>query len=240
MTIDKFYPEPRSLLKCEIDTLKFLKSNLFFCQEMEQLAADADKNYSFYSALLKKIRHHKKLNFRFESVLNITIDGRKGYAYTGAKIVFSDKKNFKEISYYMAICEQKNDNLKPRIIRKFHFDYAPICNSQKRPHPIFHLQYGGELPPMLSDMDIDDSHLDAWLSEPRLCYYPLSLALLINIILKEFPDDRKLKLIETPEWRAIIRKNEELLLRPFFKECYDFLSKGNHRKLFINDFYYGN
>jgi hypothetical protein len=92
-------------------------------------------------------------------------------------------------------------------------------------------------------MDIYDSHSDPgdfWLSEPRLCCMPISLALLVNLILKEFPDEKNSKLIERSEWRDLVKKNEELILSPFFEECRKFFSKNENNKLFLNDFYYGN
>ena len=139
-------------------------------------------------------------------------------------------------SLYVAICK-KGD---PKPLRKYHFDYAPSALSHRQPHPVFHLQYAGKLPPRLRDMDIDDSHMEPWLSEPRLCYFPMSLALLINLVLKEFPDDNNVKLTETWEWRQLVKKNEDLILRPFFKGCQTFFSQDKRGKLFINDFYYGN
>jgi hypothetical protein len=66
-------------------------------------------------------------------------------------------------------------------------------------------------------MKIDDSHLDVWLSEPRLCYFPTSLALLINVVLIEFPNDKNKILVDSMEWRSLIRSNEDLILTPFFK-----------------------
>ncbi len=86
--------------------------------------------------------------------------------------------------------------------------------------------------------------MDVWLSEPRLFYFPMSLALLINIVLMEFPDNKNKEFIATDEWRSVIRKNENLILRPFFEACHEFFPrKGQEQKnqpLFINDFYYDN
>lgn len=235
--IDNWYLSPYDVINCEFNTLKFLKNNSFLHKVgLSSLAIDA---YSYHSAHYKRFKERKNIGFDFESTFDIKIGGKVDSAvYVGAIFRLNDSCEFQDISYYVAICEKKNP--KPRLLRKYHFDYAPPGAAHRQPHPVFHLQYGGELTPKLKSKSIDDKDLYPWLSEPRLCYFPMSLALLINLILKEFPNEKNGKLVESSEWRGLIRKNEELILKPFFEECCAFLSKGNKKNLFINDFYYGN
>lgn len=235
MMIDNRYPSPNEVVKCEFDTLIFLKNNPLLGRELSTLAMDA---YAYHSANYKRFKERKRKDFGFESTFDIKIEGQAGFAAVGALIRLKDGSEFDNISYYAAIC--KKENPKPKILRKYHFDYAPPETTHRQPHPVFHLQYAGKLSSKLKCMDIDDNHLYPWLSEPRLCYFPISLALLLNLILKEFQDEKNRKLIESSEWRGLIRKNETLILKPFFEECHNFLSKGNDRDLFTNDFYYGN
>ncbi len=236
MMIDDRYPPPDEFISCEFKTLIFLKDNTSFVCGLPTLANDA---YAYYSEHYKNFRDSRKLNFNFESTFDVNVDGKDGFAaYVGGIIRLKDSDKFNDISYYIAICRKNTP--KPEILRKYHFDYAPAGNTRKQAHPVFHLQYAGKLSKKLKAKDIDDDHLDPWLSEPRLCYSPISLALLINLILQEFPSENNRKLVETSEWRNLIRRNENLILRPFFERCSSFLAEKGRKKLFINDFYYGN
>ncbi len=232
MKIDGCYLTPLNIIKCEFETLGFFKDNPLSYQELPILAEDAN---TYYSAYYYKFKHHARLHFSFESTVDIKVGGKEGIAHIGSLIESKDTNNIDRTSYYAAICIKEEK----KLLRKYHFDYAPPGKLQRQPPPVFHLQYAGKLPPRLEAMDIDDNHLDTWLSEPRLCYFPLSLALLINLILKEFPDDKNVELIEHPKWRRLVKKNENLILGPFFKGCQTFFSNNNNQ-LFINDFYYGN
>jgi hypothetical protein len=233
MNIDACYPTPLNIIKCEFETLRFFKDNPFGYQELPILSNDAN---TYYSAYYNKLKYHAQLHFSFESTVDIKVDGKEGFAHIGSLIESKDTDNINRTTYYAAICRKEEK----KLLRKYHFDYEPSGKLHRQPSPVFHLQYAGKLTPRLKDTNIDDNHLDTWLSEPRFCYFPLSLALLINLILKEFPDDTNSKLIEHPEWRRLVKKNENLIIEPFFKGCQTFFSNNNTNKLFINDFYYGN
>lgn len=230
MKIDSWYPAPIHIINCEFETLEFLKNKAFCFQVLPILASDA---YKHWCANYKRDR---RFGFDFESSFNIKVDGKDGIAHIGSLIKLKDNDHLYTTSCFLAI--RKKDELK--LLRKYHFDYAPSAALHRQPHPVFHLQYAGKLTQGLRDMKLDDIHLDTWLSEPRLCYFPLSLALLINLIMMEFPDEKNGNLIERSEWRTLIKKNEDLILRPFFKGCQTFFSNNNTNNLFINDFYYGN
>jgi hypothetical protein len=235
MKIDDCYPPPDEIINCEFETLRFFMDNPFGYQELPILSNDANM---YYSAHYYRFKKHARMQFSFESTFDIKVGGKKGIAHIGAMIESKGSDNIERISYYAAIIGETEEG--ERLLRKYHFDYAPSVAIYRQPSPVFHLQYAGKLSPRLEDMKIDDNHLDTWLSEPRLCYFPLSLALLINLILKEFPDDKNVELIEHPKWRRLVKKNENLILGPFFKGCRTFFSDKNPDKLFINDFHYGN
>lgn len=231
MKIDEWYPKPKDILDCELETLKFLTENPVINSYFSKLYSDA---YQYYT----RIKNDQRLKFNFESELQISMEGREGHAHIGANIMLIDKNNYEGISYSLAICN--NDKPKARLLRRYHFDYALPSLLRRQPHPVFHLQYAGKLSPRLQSLNLEHQHIDAWLSEPRLCYSPMSLALLINMIFKEFPNETNIKLSESSEWRNLIRKNENLLLAPFYKICHNFISTRTSQKLFVNDFYYGN
>jgi len=85
---------------------------------------------------------------------------------------------------------------------------------------------------------LDQMH--PWLSEPRIFFWPMSLALLIDMALHEFPDEPSTKFRGTSEWRSIIREHEALLLKPFCQKCVDIIqdTKGAKRTL-ADEFYVG-
>ena len=235
MKIDCWFPNPIKLIECELNTLRFIRSRIIGRGKFGKLVADADAYLPKYINLIKS----KKLQsfcFKFESCVDIKVDRRDGGAYIGAKINMKDRQALGDISYYLAVAENK------KLLRKFHFDYEPttqIDSSLKQDHPVFHLQYGGKPSKELQE-NIECEHIDSWLSEPRISYSPMSLALLINLVLKEFPDEKNKKIIEKNEWRSMIRKNEDLILKPFYERCNGFFSNRDKNNLFTNDFYYGN
>jgi hypothetical protein len=101
---------------------------------------------------------------------------------------------------------------------------------------------------MLQEKNIDDSHLEPSLSEPRLSCAPTTLALLIDFLLREFGGDYTSPLTRFTQahiWRDLIKKNEELVLKPYFDACYNFFHSRNckhdpeKRQLFSQDFIYG-
>ena len=234
--IGEGFPSPSTLIDNEIDTLKFFRDNAILWQYYNNFARDCEELYS--KAL------SKRSTFEFESYLEILVDHRVGRVYVGARIIpTSNMRSYEDISYHFAVCEnQINRN---SLLKKLHFDFSDPTRSYKQPHPVFHFQHPGELTPALSKNGYDIGHLSPWLSEPRLPYYPMTLALLVNCILREFPDSISQDLIERDEWRGIIKKDEELVLAPYYKQCSDFIKKRQDnvykgiKFLLTNDFYYG-
>jgi hypothetical protein len=131
-------------------------------------------------------------------------------------------------------------------LRKFHFDVAVNSDTQQRRnqgHPRCHIQYCGKMIPQMVDMGLRESQLDSmnpWLSEPRIFSFPMSLALLIDMTLHEFPEPRSEKFRASPEWRAIIREHESLILRPFFDKCLEVIkNRDRSGKTLAEAFYVG-
>ncbi|MCP4148111.1 MAG: hypothetical protein GY757_10220 [bacterium] len=237
MKIGKHYLAPNELIKCELKTLQFFKSNFFYTQELETMALYSNALYS----TVKQNISRGLFNFNFESKFAINIDGNKGYAYVSALIETNDKNEFQNISYCFSIIgKEKQKGSNNKILRKFHFDYTPPLIKRNQPQPTYHLQYGGEATTDLKK-DFGENcleHMDTWLSEPRLFYSPVSLALLVNMIIKEFPAEKTTKLIRGSEWRSLIIANENLILAPFYKACSLFLADKDRKEVFSNDFYY--
>ena len=235
--INSGFPKPIVLIENEIKTLEKLKNDPLLSQFHNKLTRDANSAFSWAQSI--------RNSFSFESSFTILLDGKPGTAYIGANIVLKNgDKSYDFVSYYLAICRMNGaENV---VLRKFHFDYAEPDNSHRQPHPVFHLQQPGKLTRCMEAAGHNIENLYPWLSEPRLPYCPISLALLINLTFREFPDEKSLKFIERGEWRSLIKKNERIMLEPYFEECYKFIN--NRRKgvirgssrLLTNDFYYGN
>jgi hypothetical protein len=232
--ISSDFPKPRALLECEINTLQFLRNTTRVQSEYQQLYVDAEL---YYNAIYQ--RKKSALSFDFESELSINTVRGAGIAHIGAHITINEVQDYENLSYYIALLIKSSG--KDRLIRKYHFDHTLPGTNDRQPHPVFHLQYAGEMSPgLLKKENLDYEHMDAWLKVPRLYYMPMSLALLINLVLIEFPSDKSRKIFELPEWRNLVRSNENLIIKPFYKNCHNFISTRDKTKLFINDFYYGN
>lgn len=113
------------------------------------------------------------------------------------------------LSYVFCVCRDKS------ILRKYHYDYE--C-SQGRNKPKFHIQYGGNPLPSSEDFDGVDL-LASWLSEPRLFYTPMSLALVLDQAFLEFPDDDTEKIRKDANWKGHLVDAQNKILAPYFERC---------------------
>ncbi len=225
------YLTPNEYFKCEQKTLEFLTNNPYCNEHHFNLATDA-RNTTYKHQYSKR----QLACLSFESKLNIEIEKKEALAHIGFTIKTEEhnRKNFYDVTHCLTIIKED------LILRKFHFDYVPPGRSpKKQKQPRYHLQYGGELTPMLKKMGVDDKAIFTKLSEPRIIFQPMTLALLINLVLKEFPDLKNVKLLESNEWRGLVRKNEELVLEPYYKSCCQFFQNKSKSGLFTNDFCYG-
>jgi hypothetical protein len=125
------------------------------------------------------------------------------------------------------------------IRRKYHFDYDE--NGQQNNHPIFHLQYAGEITPGLQEYtDHYENIMFPQISEPRLLYPPMTLSLILNQLFWEFRCDITIKIIEDDLWKGIIKENEEIVLKPYFALCKNFFDTHHTAsRSFTKDFSYG-
>lgn len=237
MSMTEWRPDPKKFLECERDTIQFLKDKPAVAKYFTHLKREAERRYASYEKI-----NFKKLEFESEIEIDLSSKRNKyipGIANVSAYIEM-EAGGFKKISYNLAIINLDKNQKPSKILRKFHFDYDPPGADHRFPHPIIHLQYAGKLSPKLDAMNLKFDHLDTDLEKPRLYYIPLSLALLINFVLKEFAGKESTNLIKLPEWRNLIRKNENIVLEPFFANCHRFLRDRPDNRLFVNDFYYGN
>jgi hypothetical protein len=77
-----------------------------------------------------------------------------------------------------------------------------------------------------------------WLSEPRILFWPMSLALLIDMALHEFPDQRSARFRADSYWRGLVHNQEDLMLRPFCEKCVDVIVNGAGGSRTLSDVFY--
>lgn len=244
MELADFYPLPRQLVENEVKVLGRLMDDPYITREHPNFAVDARKYYDLYRSL--------KGGFEFWSYLDVyhsqmpkrgkTIRGRNQpnlRLFIGSVIELNGK-SYGNISYCLIVCRLKSKQ--SAILRKFHFDVtSSVVGGQVRrqQHPRCHLQYCGGMPPFdlgITKAQLQNMHMG--LDEPRIFFWPMSLALLLDMTLHEFPDVPSAKFRATPEWRGIIRENEALLLRRFYQGCIDVIADNAHENKTLADEFY--
>lgn len=257
MELSEFYPLPRDFIQNELEVLDYLGNNTYMAAEHAQFSADAKKyraqyqgprsGFQFASFLdvfhIEMPRLRKRTSRRFGEEPNIKL-------IVAGLIEQQTKSRYGNISYLLAVGRIRSltkgagPRTHPSLLRKFHFDVTahPASKSNRRQeHPMCHLQYCGGIIPLMSELGFRQSQLQQMherLSEPRIFFWPMSLALLVDMALHEFPDSKSAQFRQGPEWRNIIRKNETFLLRPFHEKCLTIIRNvAKQRKTLADEFY---
>ncbi len=230
MDLDEFYPSPDKLIESEVEVLGFLRNEPYMKRVHVEFSLDAHQGYQRY-------RSNWRSGFAFASFLDVSHlsmprnsrRGRKrGALLPNVRLVVSalvelEMGQYSNVSYCLAVLRIRDRQL--TILRKFHFDVTPAAGGtvrRRQEHPRCHLQYGGSMTPFMSKMGCKESHLTqmhASLSEPRILFWPMSLGLVIDMALHEFPDSESSEFRRTPEWRGMVRRQERLVLRDFYAKC---------------------
>lgn len=210
---------PKSLANLDIETLKFLKTEVAKREGWGQLFSDAGKAIALFNER-KQFDGNWTAEFESRCEIKSTANDHgtsllKYRLFYGGKIKASSPTTFESVSYFIAVCKTKGDRL--QLLRKFHFDYEPN-NAGQWSKPCFHLQYGGKLTEaMLSCNELaNKTGIFSEYSIPRISIYPMSLCLLINIVLREFGCNETNSIREEKGWKELVLENERNLIRPFF------------------------
>lgn len=245
MKIATDWPLPKKLIENEVATLERMGNNPGLEQAQHQLWVDAKNRHQYY-----KNRGQKGIDFSFSSWLVFPDSPIVTKAAIECLLIADPKKHrsYDMVTYSFALC-RSNGKGKDHLIKKCHIDFTSTPKTDRPPpHPVFHLQLPGKLSPMLKKFGIKDDHLEPMLSEPRLCSAPTTLALLTDFLMREFGGDHispLTKLTKKGEWQSLIRKNEKLVLEPYYKACSRFFQdrrskkEPEHHQLFSQDFVYG-
>lgn len=116
--------------------------------------------------------------------------------------------------------KQKLGNQKwKRVVKRFHVDLRN--KNTGIPEPLYHLHFGG--------IAEDDEHF--WLpnniAEPRFHYFPMDIILSCEFILMNFFPTESRDLREKPEWKSLVRKSQDLYLKPYVQMLSAHLNNNN-------------
>lgn len=232
MSIHTAHPSPSNFVINEVETLKYLRT-----WRLVKDFPDLDTAIQYSLPNYKDIKKLEKTAFEFHAEFPIEIQGHNHNMFIESRISQSDKGNFNEATYLLAITGKDDP---AELIRKFHFDHAHPSISTNQRVPIFHLQYGGKLSPKMEKRGLIGKKIDPWLSVPRLIYPPINLAILLDMAFTEFSTEQTAKIIEKSEWRNLIWKNEKFILRGYYTGISDHCNSASYSaKKLIRDFCYG-
>ena len=243
MKIVENWPAAIDLINNEFKTLDILRSNATLTATQGRLVSDAHANFLRY-----KNKTEIWKSFSFSSWLEFPESDVVKKAFVECLISSGNKEDYDMLTYTFGLCGL-NENGEYCILRKFHIDFTNEPDTGRSPlHPVFHIQYPGSLSQTIKDVGLSVDHLLPELSEPRIYSAPTTLALLTDFLLREFGGDQisPLRRITRDDvWFRLLEKDEELVLRPYYKACNQFFHDRGIKKepekllLFSQDFLYG-
>lgn len=110
-----------------------------------------------------------------------------------------------------------------RVIKRFHIDRR--VQNARLPEPLYHLHLGGQ----------SEEYEYCWIPdnivEPRMHYFPMDLVLMCEFVLVNFYPNISGKLRETPEWKSLVRKSQDLYLNPYFEKIVGYIKNKDNTLL---------
>ena len=194
---DRYLSLAKATVECIRNQREVWTENNEFCSSIDQL----------FNQLLNK----KATGFQFNGILCSIIDKHEHNVRVGGKVEFSQGE-LQEQSYWIEVFGKKNSGYSNKILYRIHFDVAvPGIDKNKELHPVYHVQLGGKT----RGADYIDDEIQHW-SIPRIPYFPLSLALFLEIVFREFGGKLvRDRFIKSNGWRKIVAKNERRMLGAF-------------------------
>lgn len=231
MKISESHPSYQNFFKREIKTLRSLQANTGIGKSFRDLS---EKSKIYYDTYKNKKFDMNKNSFQFNCELNLIVEKKERKVFLEAKV----EPNFSLVTYALSICDRMDNNGSHTLLRKFHFDFD--LNSLKRnDKPIYHIQYGGKPTPMLTELNIDIKDINPWLSSPRINIPPTNLAIMLDVLFTEFPNETTAKIQEDPCWRDLIKTNEEFIFKEYYRGITRFFSNEHTSNFLFREFYYG-
>ena len=249
MDLADFYPTPADLVKSEEAVLEHLRNNTYITEQQPQVARDAAAYYGRNRGSQSEFDFHTHFDVWHPSMRRGKPGRRGERAGPNVRLTVSarvewKKKTILNVTYCLSVCRIRpwGTPTRVRVLRKFHFDVVGSGGgTRSQEHPRCHLQYGGKMVPYMETVGCLTNQLEElhpWLSEPRISYWPMSLALLIDMALHEFPDQRSAKFRADSHWRGLVHRQEDLLLKPFYSKCVEVIETGTGDDLTLADALY--
>lgn len=242
MEIADFYPTPREMIVNEVETVKFftrnplIQAHVNFYGEAQKVFGQSSHNSRGFSFASYFDLHHRSM---LGSRKRMDVNKPNVRLIISALVEQNENLSYGNISYVLAICRLQSK--RSSILRKFHFDLS-VTTGSRQPQPISHMQYCGEMIGVMNDLGYRETQLKQLhpkIREPRVFFSPMSLALLVDMALREFADDSfRSKFLGSPEWKNVIRANEELVLKKFYEKCFQIIDKGDRNRPTILDEFY--
>jgi hypothetical protein len=254
MDLTDFYPPPGDLLKSELSVLDYLRFNPYIKESHPQVAEAAGIYYPKNKGSQSGFVFHSYFDIWHAPLGSETAAAgsqrrpKPNARLTVSALIELRKCAFANVSYCLSVCriESTSPCARVTILRKFHFDVTvagELIERRFQQHPQCHLQYCGKMVPYMEEVGCRATQLEQmhpWLSEPRIFFWPMSLALLIDMALHEFPDQGSAKFRADSYWRGLIRKQEALVLRPFYEKCVEIIrDSGGENRTLADAFYVG-
>jgi hypothetical protein len=252
MDLSDFYPSPEDLIGSEVSVLDHLRRNPYIKEKHPQVALDAENYYFRYRISQTGFEFHSYFDIWHAAMHRGRVASKsKGKAKSNARLTVSSRielenGSFTNVTYCLSVCKIQSTvpSARVTILRKFHFDVT-VANRfgghRRQQHPQCHLQYCGKMVPYMATVGCRATQLEQmhpWLSEPRIFFWPISLALLIDMALREFPDQGSAKFREDSYWRGLVRSQESLVLRPFYEKCVEIIKDNRGESRTLADAFY--
>ncbi len=106
-----------------------------------------------------------------------------------------------------------------RVVKRFHLDLRD--KNTHLPEPLYHLHFGG------TTGEDEYFWLPKKIVEPRFHYFPMALVLMCEFILMNFFPAESRDLREGPEWKSLVRKRQDLYLKPYVQMLSEHLNNNN-------------
>ncbi|HTB22626.1 MAG TPA: hypothetical protein VK914_07970 [bacterium] len=214
-----YFPAVEDVYNLELRTLSFLGKSSRIRDISPEFMRSADQASSILRGRKKSILNsHSKDEIQmidFEASFDSTsVRGKTYHVHLGADVRVRASK-FSQVSYFIAVAENG------KLFRKVHFDLAQEPGARAPLKPSSHFQIGGELSTTLRSQYSESEYsklLQPDLSEPRVFFFPVSLAFSFLILVRDFRVSDFAALSGDEEFRKLMLTCEEKMLTKFVTE----------------------
>ena len=102
-----------------------------------------------------------------------------------------------------------------RVMTRFHFD--PRVTSATQREPIYHLQVGG------LSLEDENCWFPKQLKVPRLCFPPMDVILLCELVLVNLFYWDSTDLRKKPDWKRLVMKSQNIFQRSYFEKFHTYV-----------------